>query len=153
MTERSTRPIDGVQNTNAATGSCPDPLWHKERRHDTKDSLSPSEASSYTQLVHETQNACGQAIPGLTGPPEKPKASMRQATISAAKPGTILPMSSRPRFRAPPSVANLSESCAPIAAGMSHKSIHYTESILSDIWTLPCNHEPHPNTTDAEHLT
>ena len=152
MTERSTRPMDGVQNTNAATGSRPDPLWHRERRQDTKDSLSPSEASYHTQLVHKTQNPWGQAIPGLAGPPEKPKASMRQATISAAKPGAILPMSSRPRFRAPPSVAILSASCAPIAAGMSHKLTHYTRSNLSDMRTLPCDHQPHPNMTGAEHL-
>lgn len=89
--------------------------------------MSHSEVSPDTRLVHETENPGGQAIPGLVGRPEKPKASMRQATISAAKPGAILPMSLRPRFRAPPSVAIVSESCAPIAAGMSYKSAHYIQ--------------------------
>ena len=53
--------------------------------------------------------------------PENPTESRRHATISAAYPGAILPMSSRPKFLAPPSVAIFRASCAPMA-GQTHSN-------------------------------
>ena len=53
--------------------------------------------------------------------PENPMESRRHATISAAYPGAILPMSSRPKFLAPPSVAIFRASCAPMA-GQTHSN-------------------------------
>ena len=91
----------------------------------------------FTSLLsqkHEllTKEACKQAHLTPCGPlPEKPRASMRQATMSAAKPGAIRPMSSRPRFLALPSVASLIESAAPIAADMCHLSVQGVSQFLT----------------------